>query len=151
VEVKRAAWPVSGRTRGRMVFGTLTGAFILALTAGAATLIAHMEPASLLLARRHWYRARTAHGQSAETERADAGAAAVTTVSWLGLVRAWVTAAAAGEDSLVQDTVALAAALVRFDRLTARATSKPVEDLIARDPLMVCAEIAWLALFAIGL
>jgi decaprenyl-phosphate phosphoribosyltransferase len=48
-------------------------------------------------------------------------------------------------------SVALAAALVRFDRLTARATSKPVEDLIARDPLMVCSEIAWLALFAIGL
>jgi len=103
-----------------MVFGTLTGAFILALTAGAATLIAHMEPASLLLARRHWYRARTAHGQSAETERADAGAAAVTTVSWLGLVRAWVTAAAAGEDSLVQDTVALAAALVETGHLQLR-------------------------------
>lgn len=48
-------------------------------------------------------------------------------------------------------SIALAAALVRFDRLTARATSKPVEDLIARDPLMVCCEIAWLALFALGL
>ncbi len=48
-------------------------------------------------------------------------------------------------------SIALAAALVRFDRLTARATSKPVEDLIARDPLMVCCEAAWLALFAIGL
>jgi decaprenyl-phosphate phosphoribosyltransferase len=48
-------------------------------------------------------------------------------------------------------SVALAAALVRFDRLTARATSKPVEDLIARDPLMVCAEAAWLVLFALGL
>jgi decaprenyl-phosphate phosphoribosyltransferase len=48
-------------------------------------------------------------------------------------------------------SAALAAALARFDRLTARATSKPVEDLIARDPLMVCCELAWLALFAIGL
>jgi len=48
-------------------------------------------------------------------------------------------------------SVALAAALVRFDRLTARATSKPVEDLIARDPVMVACEITWLALFAIGL
>jgi decaprenyl-phosphate phosphoribosyltransferase len=47
--------------------------------------------------------------------------------------------------------IPLAAALARFDRLTARATSKPVEDLIARDPLMVCCELAWLALFAIGL
>lgn len=48
-------------------------------------------------------------------------------------------------------SIALAAALFRFDRLTARATSKPVEDLIARDPVMVACEIAWLALFAFGL
>jgi decaprenyl-phosphate phosphoribosyltransferase len=45
----------------------------------------------------------------------------------------------------------LAAALIRFDRLTGRATSKPVEDLIARDVPMVCCELAWLALFAAGL
>jgi decaprenyl-phosphate phosphoribosyltransferase len=48
-------------------------------------------------------------------------------------------------------SLALAAALVRFDRLTARATSKPVEDLISRDPVMVACEIIWLALFAAGL
>jgi len=48
-------------------------------------------------------------------------------------------------------SIPLAAALARFDRLTARATSKPVEDLIARDPLMVCCELAWLVLFALGL
>ncbi len=48
-------------------------------------------------------------------------------------------------------SVALAAALVRFDRLTARATSKPVEDLIARDAVMVGCEVAWLILFALGL
>jgi decaprenyl-phosphate phosphoribosyltransferase len=48
-------------------------------------------------------------------------------------------------------SVALAAALVRFDRLTARATSKPVEDLIARDPVMVSCELGWLVLFAIGM
>ena len=47
--------------------------------------------------------------------------------------------------------VPLAAALVRFDRLTGRATSKPVEDLISRDLPMVCCELAWLALFAAGL
>ena len=47
--------------------------------------------------------------------------------------------------------VPLAAALVRFDRLTGRATSKPVEDLISRDIPMVCCELAWLALFAAGL
>jgi decaprenyl-phosphate phosphoribosyltransferase len=45
----------------------------------------------------------------------------------------------------------LAAALVRFDRLTAQAEGKPVEDLIARDPLMICWELAWLVMFAVGL
>ncbi len=48
-------------------------------------------------------------------------------------------------------SIALVAALARFDRLTARATSKPVEDLIARDPLMVICEVVWLVLFAAGL
>jgi len=48
-------------------------------------------------------------------------------------------------------SVALVAALARFDRLTARATSKPVEDLIARDPIMVFCEAVWLVLFAAGL
>jgi decaprenyl-phosphate phosphoribosyltransferase len=47
--------------------------------------------------------------------------------------------------------IPLAAALVRFDWLTGRATSKPVEDLISRDVPMVCCELAWLVLFAVGL
>jgi decaprenyl-phosphate phosphoribosyltransferase len=48
-------------------------------------------------------------------------------------------------------SIALVAALARFDRLTARATSKPVEDLIARDPIMVICEAVWLVLFVAGL
>lgn len=48
-------------------------------------------------------------------------------------------------------SIALLAALTRFDRLTARASSKPVEDLIARDPVMVGCEAGWLILFALGL
>src|SRR5215813_8437514 len=48
-------------------------------------------------------------------------------------------------------SIALVAALARFDRLTARATSKPVEDLIARDPIMVLCEVIWLVVFAAGL
>ncbi len=48
-------------------------------------------------------------------------------------------------------SIALLAALTRFDRLTARASSKPVEDLIARDPVMVGCEVSWLVLFALGL
>jgi decaprenyl-phosphate phosphoribosyltransferase len=45
----------------------------------------------------------------------------------------------------------LAAALLRFDWLTAYQPAKPVEDLIARDRLMICCELGWLALFAGGL
>jgi hypothetical protein len=97
---------------GRAVFGALTGAFILVLTAGAAALMAHLEPASLLVARRRWYQARAVHEAAAETEHADAQAAAIAAEAWLGLVRAQVTAIAADEDDLVQATVALAAALV---------------------------------------
>ena len=35
--------------------------------------------------------------------------------------------------------------------LTGQAEDKPVEDLIARDPAMVCCEITWLTLFLVGL
>jgi len=45
----------------------------------------------------------------------------------------------------------LAAALVRFDRLTARPTARPVEDLISRDVIMLGCEAVWLALFLAGL
>jgi decaprenyl-phosphate phosphoribosyltransferase len=58
--------------------------------------------------------------------------------SW---IRAWHLASA----------LPLAATLVRFDRLTARATAKPVEDLLARDTLMVILELTWLATFIVGL
>jgi decaprenyl-phosphate phosphoribosyltransferase len=47
--------------------------------------------------------------------------------------------------------VPLALALGRFDRLTGLAEDKPVEDLIARDPVMACCEITWLTLFLVGL
>ncbi len=45
----------------------------------------------------------------------------------------------------------LAAALVRFGVLTARRTVRPVEDLITRDAVMLCCEVAWLLLFCVGL
>jgi decaprenyl-phosphate phosphoribosyltransferase len=45
----------------------------------------------------------------------------------------------------------LAAALVRFGMLTARGTVRPVEDLITRDAIMLCFEVAWLVLFCVGL
>jgi hypothetical protein len=110
-------WPAGGgHSRGSTVFGVLTGAFILVLTAGAAVLMAHLEPASLLLARRRWHRARAAHEEAARTEQADAEAAAVAAQAWLGLVRARVTAIAVGEAGLVQDTLALAAVLLESGR-----------------------------------
>jgi decaprenyl-phosphate phosphoribosyltransferase len=45
----------------------------------------------------------------------------------------------------------LAAALIRFDRLTDRADGRPVEDLIAKDLVMIGCELTWLALFLVGL
>ncbi len=56
-------------------------------------------------------------------------------------MRAWHLASA----------IPLAAALLRFDWLTGRAGNRPVEDMIARDRLMACAEAGWLLLFAVGL
>ena len=98
------------------VFGALTGTFILVLTAGVAALMAHMKPAGLLVGRRRWHRARAAYEQAVETERADIRAAAVAAAAWLGLVRARVTAIAAGDEGLVPATVALAAVLVESSR-----------------------------------
>jgi decaprenyl-phosphate phosphoribosyltransferase len=48
-------------------------------------------------------------------------------------------------------TLPLAAALLRFDWLTGHEPGKPVEDLIARDKLMIGCELAWLGLFIGGL
>jgi decaprenyl-phosphate phosphoribosyltransferase len=45
----------------------------------------------------------------------------------------------------------LSVALIRFDQLAGRATGRPVEDLISRDGIMVCCEITWLTMFAVGL
>lgn len=107
---------VGGYLGGHAVSGALTAAFILVLTVGAAALMAHLEPASLLVARQRWYRARAAHEEAAETEQTDAQAAAVAAESWLGLVRARVTVIAADEDHLVHATLAFAAALVGISR-----------------------------------
>jgi hypothetical protein len=92
-------WPAFGaRSTGAVVFGAL----ILVLTAGAACLVAHMEPA--------------AYEAAAEVNRADLEAAAVAAAAWLGLVRTRVTALAAGDERLVQATVALATVLMEHGR-----------------------------------
>ena len=105
----RPAWPAVG---GQAVFGALTGAFILVLTAGAAAIMAHLEPPSLLAARRRWYQARARYQEAAETEQSDAQTAAVARESWLSLVRTRVTVIAADDDDLVQATIVFATALV---------------------------------------
>jgi decaprenyl-phosphate phosphoribosyltransferase len=51
----------------------------------------------------------------------------------------------------VTSVVPLAVALVRFDRLTGLAEGRPVEDLIVRDPMMICCELTWLTMFTVGL
>ena len=109
-------WPASGHAPGSTVFAALTGTFILVLTTGAAALMTHMEPASLLMAWRRWHQARTAYEEAVETEYADVEAAAVAAEAWLDLVRSRVTAIAAGDESLVQATVGLAAVLVESSR-----------------------------------
>jgi decaprenyl-phosphate phosphoribosyltransferase len=51
----------------------------------------------------------------------------------------------------VLSAVPLAAAVAWFGVLTARRTVRPVEDLILRDPIMLCCEAVWLVLFCFGL
>ena len=102
--------------RGSMVFGGLTGAFILVLTAGAAVLMAHMESPSLLAARQRWHRARAAYEEAAATHQAAAEAAAVAMAAWLGRVHARVTEIAAADERLMRDTMTLATVLVERGR-----------------------------------
>jgi decaprenyl-phosphate phosphoribosyltransferase len=85
--------------------------------------------------------------------------------AWLRRAQWLVTAAmvvayllwAAGQDDPwirgwhLVSALPLAAALVRFGWLTARADGRPVEDLIARDPVMITFELGWLVTFAAGL
>ena len=109
-------WPASGYALGSTILSVLTGTFILVLAIGATTLMIHMEPTSLLMARRRWHRAQAAYEEAAETEQADAEAVAVAGEAWLGLVRARVTAIAADDESLVRATVGLATVLMESSR-----------------------------------
>jgi decaprenyl-phosphate phosphoribosyltransferase len=51
----------------------------------------------------------------------------------------------------IASALPLALALARFAMLTGRWTVRPVEDMITRDAPMLACELAWLALFTIGL
>jgi hypothetical protein len=108
--------PAGAQDHGSTVFGILTGAFILVLTAGAAVLMTHMESFSLLAARQRWHRARAAYEEEAATHQADAETATVAVEAWLGLVRVRVTEIAADDERLLRDAVALATVLVERSR-----------------------------------
>lgn len=94
-----------------VVSGILVSAFILVLAAAAAVLIARMEPWSLFAARRCWHQARAAHRAAARIGQDDLEAATIATESWLGLIRAQASMLA-GDERLVQETVALAVDLL---------------------------------------
>ena len=99
--------------RGYAVSDVLAGFFILVFAVGAAAFVAHMESASLCLARRRWHRGRAAHEAAIQTEREVVEASSVATEAWLGLVRSYASVVPGGEERLVRETVALAAALVQ--------------------------------------
>ena len=111
------SWPV-GRTdaRGDVVFGVLVGLFILVLVVGTAVLMAHTEPASLMVARRRWRRAQAAYDAAVQVAQEDAEAAAIATEAWLSLVRAYAGTAAGDDEDLVQATAVLGAALLESGR-----------------------------------
>ena len=109
----RPDWPAArDHLRGYAVSGVLAGFFILVFAVGAAAFVAHMESASLCLARRRWHRGRAAHEAAIQTEREVVEASSVAKEAWLGLVRFYASVVAGGEERLVRETVALAAALV---------------------------------------
>ena len=110
-------WPaVSGHSRGSAVFGVLAGLLVLVLVIGTAVLMAHTEPASLMVARRRWHRARAAHEAAVQTAQQDVEAAGVATEAWLSLVRAYASAVAGDDQDLVHRTAALGATLLETGR-----------------------------------
>lgn len=72
-----------------------------------------------------------------------------------GMVVTYVLWAAGESDGTrswhIASALPLVLALVRFGMLTGRRTVRPVEDMITRDGLMLACEVAWLALFTVGL
>lgn len=109
----RQTWPAAlEHIRGSPVFDVLVGVSLITVGVGAAILIAHVEPASLYVARRRWRQARASHEAAILVQVADAEAASVAAAVWLNLVRHQASAAAGGDEHVVQETVARASALL---------------------------------------
>ena len=106
------AW---GQDYRSTVDGILFGLLLLALAAGAAVLIAHIEPATCSVARHRWRRARVRYEAAVESKLADARAASAAMAAWLGLVRSYASEAA-GDEEVVEATVALATDLLANGR-----------------------------------
>ena len=106
-------WPTIGEhAPGSTVAGILFGFLILLLAVGAGILSASLEPLGLLPAGRRWRRAQGAYAEAWATSRADQEADAIAAHAWLGLVRVWATAIVPGEEQLIAETAALAAAMI---------------------------------------
>jgi decaprenyl-phosphate phosphoribosyltransferase len=101
---------------------------------GRATAVGH-RPAM------RWYSPRVLRASQYLVD----GAMLITYVLWAseqhGTARIWHLASA----------VPLAFALARFAALTARGTTRQVEDMLTRDGPMLGSELSWLALFVAGL
>jgi decaprenyl-phosphate phosphoribosyltransferase len=89
-----------------------------------------------------WYSRRAL----AAAGRVIAAAAVIAYALW-----ATSTGDAARQAWHLASAVPLAIALARFDWLSGRRAGRPVEDLIATDPVMTAAELAWLALFVLAM
>jgi decaprenyl-phosphate phosphoribosyltransferase len=77
---------------------------------------------------------------------------AVVAAAMIATYLTWAAGEAAGTRYWhLASAVPLTLALVRFAMLTGRRSVRPVEDLITRDGLMLACEVAWLALFIVGL
>jgi decaprenyl-phosphate phosphoribosyltransferase len=75
----------------------------------------------------------------------------VTTIVMLTTYVLWALGQDGARNWQMVSTVPLAAALLRFEWLTARPTARPVEDMLARDVPMVLLELTWLLAFVAGL
>jgi hypothetical protein len=105
---------ITGRTA--VLFGALAAALIIGLAAGASAVIGRLEPASLVVARRRWHRARSCYDQAERAREADLEAAVLASAAWLELVKVRVIKISEGDERLVQETIALAAGLLEAGR-----------------------------------
>jgi len=76
----------------------------------------------------------------------------VVAVAMIATYLTWAAGESAGTRYWhLASAVPLTLALARFAVLTGRRSVRPVEDMITRDGLMIACEVAWLALFIVGL